>query len=54
MTRMTPAQSQSHRIPVREPDEPDGVPMPIEPDEGAVPARIPEDSEHDRVVDPED
>ena len=64
MTRLTqPRSHQSadlsdhpsgHRTPVREPDEDDGVPMPIEPDEGPVPARIPDDSEHDRVIDPED
>ena len=28
-----------------------GVP-PVEPDEGPVPARVPDDAEHDRVVDP--
>lgn len=27
--------------------------MPVEPDEGPVPAGIPDDPEHDRVIDPE-
>lgn len=31
-----------------EPDE-----LPVEPDEGPVPVRIPDDPEHDRIVDPD-
>ena len=44
----------SHRAPIGEPDEFDGAPMPIEPDDGLVPPMIPDDPEHDRVIDPED
>ncbi len=56
MTRLNRPQPHhtAHRIPVREPDETDGAPMPIEPDEGLVPAMIPDDPEHDRMIDPED
>ncbi len=59
MTRLTMPKSHrtahhtAHRIPVREPDESDGAPMPIEPDEGLVPPMIPDDPEHDRMIDPE-
>ena len=52
MTR--PVLHKPHRIPIGEPEEQDGAPMPIEPDEGPVPANIPDDPEHDRVIDPED
>ena len=52
MTRST--LPKSHRAPISEPDEPDGAPVPIELDEGLVPAMIPDDPEHDRVIDPED
>ncbi len=48
------AQRKSHRSPIEEPEDPDGAPMPVEPDEGPVPAMIPDDPEHDRVIDPED
>lgn len=55
MTRLTMPQPHrtSHRIPVREPDESEGAPLPVEPDEGLVPPMIPEDPEHDRMIDPE-
>ena len=46
-----PTLHKPHRIPIGEPDEPDGVPLPVEPDEGPVPDMIPDDPEHDRVVD---
>lgn len=36
-----------HDIPEDEPGE-----MPVEPDQGPTPPVIPEDPEHDRVVDP--
>ena len=51
MSRFT--QPKSHSTPVREPDESEGAQMPIEPDEGLVPAMIPDDPEHDRMIDPE-
>ncbi len=35
------------------PDEFEPVDLPVAPDKGPVPAGIPEDPEHDRVVDPE-
>ena len=35
------------------PDEFEPGSLPVEPDEGPVPAGIPADPEHDRVVDPE-
>lgn len=44
----------AHRRPIDDPEEPDGAPMPVEPDEGPIPAMIPDDPEHDRVIDPED
>lgn len=37
-----------------DPDEFEPGPLPVEPDEGPVPAVIPEDPEHERVVDPAD
>ena len=52
MTRS--ALPKTHRTPIGDPEEPDGAPLPVEPDEGPVPAMIPDDPEHDRVVDPED
>lgn len=51
MTRF--ALPKSHRSPIGEPDEPDGALMPVEPDDGLVPAMIPDDPEHDRVIDPD-
>jgi len=35
------------------PDEPLPGSMPVEPDQGPVPAEIPDDPEDDRVIDPE-
>ena len=34
------------------PDELEPGSLPVEPDEGPVPALIPDDPEHDRVIDP--
>lgn len=34
-------------------DDPEPGALPVEPDEGLVEPHIPEDPEHDRVVDPE-
>ena len=34
-------------------DDPEPGMLPVGPDEGPVPPAIPEDPEHDRVVDPE-
>lgn len=55
MTRLTMPRPHraAHRTPVREPDEFEGAPLPVEPDEGLVPAMIPDDPEHDRLIDPE-
>jgi hypothetical protein len=36
------------------PDELEPGLLPVEPDEGLVPAVIPDDPEHDRLIDPED
>lgn len=36
------------------PDENEPGSLPAEPDEGPVPAVIPEDPEHERVIDPAD
>jgi hypothetical protein len=43
------------RIPpiIEDPDDPPPGAMPVDPDEGVVQPRIPEDPEHDRMVDPE-
>jgi hypothetical protein len=44
-----------HSVPIPDPDDPDGnAPLPVEPDEGLVPADIPDDPEYDRVVEPMD
>ena len=42
-----------HRSPVEEPDELEPGSMPVDPDDGLVLPIIPEDPEHDRVIDPE-
>lgn len=34
-------------------DQSDPAMLPVEPDEGMVPPAIPDDPEHDRMVDPE-
>jgi hypothetical protein len=44
-----PKQQPIHDVP----DEPAPGAMPVEPDEGPVPAAIPDDPEGDRVIDPE-
>ncbi len=47
----SPAKPKSH--PTHDvPDEPAPDSLPVEPDQGAVPAAIPDDPEHDRVIDP--
>ena len=46
--------SHTHRTPIAEPVESEGEPMPIEPLDVPSPAVIPEDPEHDRVIDPAD
>ncbi len=44
-----------HSVPVQEPEEPDDeAPLPVDPDEGLIPAMIPDDPEYDRVVEPLD
>ncbi len=35
------------------PDDMELVSLPVQPDEGPVPALIPDEPEHDRVIDPE-
>ena len=43
-----------HRIDIEDLDEEEGPgQLPIEPDHGLVPPLIPDDAEHDRIVDPE-
>ncbi len=49
--------SAAHRSPRPPSDEPDDFEpgsLPVEPDQGPVPADIPQDPEYDRVVEPED
>jgi hypothetical protein len=43
------------RIPpiIEDADDPPPGSMPVDPDEGVVQPQIPEDPEHDRMVDPE-
>lgn len=45
----------THKPPLShtEPDDPEPGMLPIDPDQGPVPAHIPDDPEHDRMVDPE-
>ncbi len=44
-----------HRSPAQDPEEPDDeTPLPVDPDEGLIPAMIPDDPEYDRVVEPQD
>ena len=49
-----PTLHKPHGIPIGRPDEEDGSPLPVEPDEGPVPDMIPDDPEHERVIDPAD
>ena len=43
-----------HRTPAEDAeDDPEPGMLPVEPDQGQVPAAIPADPEHDRLVDPE-
>jgi hypothetical protein len=44
--------TQSHRPNHDEPAEREQPELPVEPDEGLIPPRIPEDPEHDRLIDP--
>ena len=48
-----PAPHKPHRINIDDLDEPEPGLLPVEPDEGPVPPLIPDDPEHDRVIDPE-
>jgi hypothetical protein len=53
---MSDASTHQHhpRHPIHDvPDELVPGSIPVEPDEGPVPAAIPDDPEHDRVIDPE-
>ena len=42
-----------HRHHGAESDDPEPGSMPVEPDQGPVPPVVPNDPEHDRIVDPE-
>ena len=42
-----------HRHHGEDADDPEPGSMPVEPDQGPVPPIIPDDPEHDRIVDPE-
>ena len=43
-----------HRTPAEEAEvDPEPGMLPVEPDQGMVPSAIPDDPEHDRLVDPE-
>lgn len=49
------AMHQPHRIPIQDPVEPqEGDNFPVEPDEGPIPAQIPDDPEYDRVLESQD
>jgi len=52
MTATRTTYSKSHNPRQDVPGEFDPVAPPVEPDEGTVPAMIPDDPEHDRVIDP--
>nr|WP_316640998.1 hypothetical protein [uncultured Roseateles sp.] len=52
MSSLTP--HKHPREPIENPDDAEPDMLPVEPDEGLVPAAIPEDEEHDRMVDPEE
>ena len=43
----------AHRPHPHEPDAPEPGGLPVEPDQGPVPPILPDDGEHDGVVDPE-
>lgn len=42
-----------HRNRAEDNEDPEPGQLPVEPDQGPVPPIIPDDPEHDRVVDPE-
>jgi hypothetical protein len=50
---LTSAPRTPHHPHTEEPDDPEPGWLPIDPDEGPVPPIIPNDPEHERVVDPE-
>ena len=54
VTMLSHLSRKSHRMLARESDDPDPGPLPVEPVEGLMPPDIPDDPEHDRVVEPED
>ncbi len=49
---LTQSPRKPHDTPTNEPDDSDPSHLPVEPDEGPVPANIPDDPEGDRMVDP--
>jgi hypothetical protein len=51
---VTSATRQPYPPAIEIPEEFEPGSMPVEPDEGTVPNGIPDDPEHDRMVDPED
>jgi hypothetical protein len=50
---LTHASHKLHRHHSDEADDPEPGMLPVDPDEGPLPPVIPDDSEHDRIVDPE-
>jgi hypothetical protein len=49
----TPHKPHHHSGHTQEPDDFEPSLLPVDPDQGPVPALIPTDPEHDRMVDPE-
>ena len=43
-----------HSVPIQDPEDSEPQLPPSDPDQGLVPPAIPDDPEHDRMVDPED
>ncbi|GAB2877153.1 hypothetical protein GCM10027046_01220 [Uliginosibacterium flavum] len=51
MNRTHPHKRHDPKLDIDDEFEPDE--LPVEPDEGPVPVRIPDDPEHDRIIDPD-
>lgn len=54
LTMLPHAPRKPHSTPVQEPDDSDPGLPPVAPEDGLVPPAIPDDPEHDRMIDPED
>ena len=50
---LTHASHKPHRPHTSEPDDPEPGALPVDPDQGPMPPILPEDGEHEGVVDPE-